>query len=69
MPQPDEVRTIEEARQWFLRHAAGYVRCVNTRGDYRDCWTLAEASQFFRGASSPYDRGGNPNPASGPRYA
>jgi len=47
--QHEEVKSLDEALGWFLRHSSGSVRCVDPKGHIKpvDVQSFEEATEFF----------------------
>lgn len=43
----DEVNTLEEAMQWFLRHSSGSRTCFKDNGKSCRCASYPEAEKFY----------------------
>ena len=43
----DKVYDLKEAREWFLKHSEGGVRCVDRRNGVTDAESYPAAEHFF----------------------
>lgn len=43
-----EVKTLDEAKQYFLSHSSGSILCIDPDGNKKKCDCFPEAVEFFQ---------------------